>query len=94
MSREPTVGSIVLVARNGEGLDGTVAEMDRDGKRIEAIPYDLMDLDGIPALVDRIQRDYGGIDILLNIAGYADPRSLLDTSTDTDDHPRTIADHA
>ena len=81
MSREPTVGSIVLVARNGEGLDGTVAEMDRDGKRIEAIPYDLMDLDGIPALVDRIQRDYGGIDILLNIAGYADPRSLLDTST-------------
>ena len=82
MSREPNVGSIVLVARNGEGLDGTVAEMDRDGKRIEAIPYDLMDLDGIPALVDRIQRDYGSIDILLNIAGYADPRSLLDTSTD------------
>ena len=82
MSREPSVGSIVLVARNGDGLDGTVAEMDRDGKRIEAIPYDLMDLDGIPALVDRIHRDYGSIDILLNIAGYADPRSLLDTSTD------------
>ena len=46
------------------------------------IPYDLTDLDGIPALVARIHRDYGGIDILLNIAGYADPQSLLDTTTE------------
>jgi short-subunit dehydrogenase len=82
MSREPDVSAIVLVARNADGLDGTVAEMERDGKRIETIPYDLMDLDGIPALVRRIHDDFGSIDILLNIAGYADPQSLLDTSTD------------
>jgi short-subunit dehydrogenase len=82
MSREPEVSSIVLVARNADGLTGTVAEMERDGKRIETIPYDLMDLDGIPALVRRIHDDFGSIDILLNIAGYADPQSLLDTSTD------------
>jgi len=82
MSREPDVSSIVLVARNADGLTGTVAEMERDGKRIETIPYDLMDLDGIPALVRRIHDDFGSIDILLNIAGYADPQSLLDTSTD------------
>jgi short-subunit dehydrogenase len=82
MSREPGVSAIVLVARNADGLVGTVAEMDGDGKRIEAIPYDLMDLDGIPDLVRRIHDDFGSIDILLNIAGYADPQSLLDTSTD------------
>jgi short-subunit dehydrogenase len=82
MSREPEVSSIVLVAGNADGLTGTVAEMERDGKRIETIPYDLMDLDGIPALVRRIHDDFGSIDILLNIAGYADPQSLLDTSTD------------
>ncbi len=82
MSREPGVSAIVLVARNADGLTGTVAEMERDGKRIETIPYDLMDLDGIPDLVRRIHDDFGSIDILLNIAGYADPQSLLDTSTD------------
>ena len=80
MSR--TVGAIVLIARNAEVLEGTAAEMARDGKRVECIPYDLMDLDGIPALVKRIHGDYGSIDILLNIAGYADPQSLLDTSTE------------
>ena len=41
-----------------------------------------MDLDGIPELVERIHRAYGSIDILLNIAGYADPQSLLDTDLD------------
>jgi short-subunit dehydrogenase len=82
MSREPDVSSIVLVARNADGLVGTVAEMDSDGKRIETIPYDLMDLDGIPALVRRIHDRFGSIDILLNIAGYADPQSLLDTDAD------------
>ena len=82
MSREADVSSIVLVARNADGLTGTVAEMESEGKRIEAIPYDLMDLAGIPALVRRIHDDFGSIDILLNIAGYADPQSLLDTSTD------------
>ncbi|MFL5642051.1 MAG: SDR family NAD(P)-dependent oxidoreductase [Chloroflexota bacterium] len=82
MSRSPDVDALVLIARSEEGLKGTAAELSADGKRVELIPYDLTDLDGIPPLVERIQRDYGGIDILLNIAGYADPQSLLDTSTE------------
>jgi short-subunit dehydrogenase len=82
MSQAPDVDALVLIARSEEGLKGTAAELSADCKRVELIPYDLTDLDGIPALVERIQRDYGGIDILLNIAGYADPQSLLDTSTE------------
>ena len=82
MSREPDVDALVLVARSARGLDGTAAEIGAVGKRVEVIPYDLTDLDGIPALVQRIYDDYGSIDILLNIAGYADPQSLLDTSTE------------
>jgi 3-oxoacyl-[acyl-carrier protein] reductase len=50
--------------------------------RVSIVPiaYDLSDLDGIPSLVEQICREHGGIDILLNIAGYADPQSLLDTT--------------
>ena len=82
MSREPDVSALVLIARNASGLEGTAAEMVRDGKEVELIPYDLMDLDGIPDLVRQIHERYGSIDVLLNIAGYADPQSLLDTDAD------------
>jgi 3-oxoacyl-[acyl-carrier protein] reductase len=82
MSREPDVDALVLIARSATGLEGTASELSNGGLRTELIPYDLTDLDGIPALVKRIHATYGSIDILLNIAGYADPRSLLDTSTE------------
>ncbi|MEO8438160.1 MAG: SDR family NAD(P)-dependent oxidoreductase, partial [Chloroflexota bacterium] len=76
MSREPDISALVLIARNASGLDETAAAVDRDGTAVEVIPYDLMDLDGIPALVRGIHERFGSIDILLNIAGYADPQSL------------------
>ncbi len=82
MSQEDDVSALVLIARNAAGLDETAAALQRDGKDVELIPYDLMDLDGIPALVRRIHDRFGSIDILLNIAGYADPQSLLDTDAD------------
>ena len=82
MSREPDVSTVVLIARNADGLAETAAAMDADGTAIDQIPYDLADLDGIPDLVRGINERHGGIDILLNIAGYADPQSLLDTTTE------------
>lgn len=82
MSREPDVSTVVLVARNADGLKATAAAMDGQGTTIEQVPYDLGDLDGIPALVRGIHERHGSIDVLLNIAGYADPRSLLDTEID------------
>ncbi|MBA3235506.1 MAG: SDR family oxidoreductase [Chloroflexi bacterium] len=82
MSREPDVSTVVLVARNADGLEATAAAMDHDGTEVEQLAYDLGDLDGIPALVRGIHERHGGIDVLLNIAGYADPRSLLDTEID------------
>ena len=82
MSREPGVDALVLIARSARGLEETARELSNGSLRTELIPYDLTDLDGIPALVKRIHDTYGSIDILLNIAGYADPQSLLDTSTE------------
>lgn len=82
MSREPSVTGIALVARNAEGLAATAAQMDGSGKQVRCYPYDLADLEGIPALVRRIHDDFGSVDVLLNIAGYADPQSLLDTTNE------------
>ena len=82
MGREPDVSVVVLIARGAAGLEETAAAMERNGTQVECIPYDLMDLEGIPALVRGIHDRFGSIDILLNIAGYADPQSLLDTDID------------
>jgi 3-oxoacyl-[acyl-carrier protein] reductase len=80
MSAEPEVSSVVLIARNAEGLAETAAAIDAPDKTIRCLPYDLGDLDGIPDLVEGIRDEFGELDILLNIAGYAEPKSLLDTT--------------
>ena len=83
MAREPGVTGIVLIARSASGLEETVAAMDAaPGRQVRCLPYDLADLDGIPALVKGIHDEFGSLDILLNIAGYAEPKSLLDTTAD------------
>jgi 3-oxoacyl-[acyl-carrier protein] reductase len=82
MSRQPEVDTVVLVARSAEGLAETAAAMDQASTTVVQVPCDLGDLEGIPSLVERICDEHGGIDLLLNIAGYADPQSLLDTSVD------------
>lgn len=82
MSREPDVSVVVLIARSADGLKETAAAMERHGTQVECIAYDLMDLEGIPTLVRGIHDKFGRIDVLLNIAGYADPQSLLDTDID------------
>ncbi|HEX5397132.1 MAG TPA: SDR family oxidoreductase [Candidatus Limnocylindria bacterium] len=82
MSRDPGVTGIALIARNAEGLRETASRMEHAGKEIRCYPYDLGDLDGIPELMRRINDEFGSVDILLNIAGYADPQSLLDTTND------------
>lgn len=81
MCREPGVTNIVLIARNADGLAETAAAMETTADQtVRQIPYDLADLDGIPDLVRDIHDGSGSLDILLNIAGYAEPRSLLDTT--------------
>jgi short-subunit dehydrogenase len=82
LSRDPSIANLVLVARSPEGLQATAAACATDVVAVHQLPYDLGDLDGIPALVAGIHERHGSIDVLLNIAGYAEPRSLLDTSAE------------
>lgn len=81
MSRQSDVDVLVLISRSERGLQGT-ATMLGDGKTVRLLPYDLSDLAGIPDLVQGVCDEFGGIDLLLNVAGYAEPKSLLDTTAD------------
>lgn len=81
MAQEPDVANLVLIARNADGLRETAEAIDPDQAAVRCLPYDLADLDGIPALVRGIRDEYGQLDNLLNIAGYAEPKALLDTSS-------------
>ena len=82
MSREPGIENIVLIARSATGLEETRAAMPPGGAQIKLVPCDLSNLDAIPGLVAALHDEFGAIDVLLNIAGYADPQALLDTSAD------------
>lgn len=82
LSQEPDITNFVLLARSAQGLEGTVAEMNHEGKTVKAIPTDLSDLDAIEPLIKSIYDEFGSIDILLNVAGYAEPAALLDTTND------------
>jgi short-subunit dehydrogenase len=86
MAAEPDISHLILVARNGEGLEETKRMVGATKAKVESIAMDLSDLEAIPALVKGIHERHGSIDLLLNIAGYAEPKSLLDT---TDENIRT-----
>jgi len=80
LSHDPGVTNIALVARSEEGLARTVELMDTETTSVLPIVYDLSDLDGIEPMVRGIYEEFGSIDGLLNIAGYAAPDALLDTT--------------
>lgn len=82
LSRDPSIENVVLIARSEGGLAETAAACTGGTATIVPIAFDLGQLDGIPDLVAGIHDRHGSIDVLLNIAGYAEPKSLLDTTAD------------
>lgn len=70
---------IVIISRRESQLLETKKLMAKDCT-VDVLPYDMENIDGIPALVKGIFDKYGSIDCLLNIAGYTDPKFLLETS--------------
>jgi 3-oxoacyl-[acyl-carrier protein] reductase len=82
LSRDPSIETLVLIARSEQGLRDTAAACEGATASIVPIAFDLGQLDGIPDLVAGIHDRHGSIDVLLNIAGYAEPKSLLDTTAE------------
>ena len=71
--------NIVIIARRKEKLEETKLLMDK-GVNVGIYTFDMEDIEKIPDLVKKIYVQYGSIDCLLNIAGYTEPKFLLETS--------------
>ena len=74
--------TVVLIARTEEDLAET-KELAGGGPNIVVYPFDLSDLDNIPALISSIVERFSAIDLLVNVAGYADPKPLFETSVES-----------
>ena len=68
---------VVITGRNEEALDDARARL---GASATVLRHDLAELDSIPPLINRIEREIGPLSILINNAGNHLKRPALDTS--------------
>jgi NAD(P)-dependent dehydrogenase (short-subunit alcohol dehydrogenase family) len=62
--------------------DALVAEIARLGGRAAAYPGDVADYAAVSAMIDKIVAELGRLDIVVNNAGYVEPKLFLDTTPD------------
>ena len=70
---------VVLVARTEADLAQVATAVAGHGRRALVHPADVNDVDGLGALVERTVAELGGVDIVVNNAGGAPSKPLLDT---------------
>ncbi len=83
--------TVVVAARRQQLLDRLVDRITAAGGQAQAHACDLSDLDAVDELVAKVQRDSGGIDILINNAGRSIRRPLAESLERWHDVERTIA---
>ncbi|WP_029432319.1 SDR family NAD(P)-dependent oxidoreductase [Blastococcus sp. URHD0036] len=71
---------VVLAGRRPEPLEQTAAEIEQLGRRALAAPTDVTDAARCQDLVDRTLQEFGRLDILVNSAGGAPLRPILDVT--------------
>ena len=72
--------NLVIIARNEQELLELSQEIKAKGRKVLAIPADLMDTSGIPKIIEQVIEEYGRIDILINNAGTNIPKPALETT--------------
>jgi NAD(P)-dependent dehydrogenase (short-subunit alcohol dehydrogenase family) len=82
--------TVVAVARRQELLDDLVARITSAGGDARAHAVDLSDMDAIDELVATVERDLGGVDILINNAGRSIRRPLAESLERWHDVERTM----
>lgn len=82
LSKSSEFDHIAMLGRNMDALQETLRMMDTHRVDVSIWPIDFLEPQLIPPIVEAIYERYGSIDCLLNIAGYTDPQSLLQTSLD------------
>ena len=63
--------AIVLVARNSSALEATKEEISKTNPNIEllSVPTNISEEDSVKALFEKIKRQFGTVDVLINNAG-------------------------
>jgi 7-alpha-hydroxysteroid dehydrogenase len=64
--------AVAVAARTVSQVEAVASQIQADGGRALACPTDVTELSTLPALVDRVAADLGGLDILVNSAGGGD----------------------
>jgi len=75
--------TIILVARTEQGLVETKNMMVTDNVDVLIEVVDLENYSNIVRMVEGIKQRYKSIDTLVNVAGYANPKSLLEMDTES-----------
>jgi NAD(P)-dependent dehydrogenase (short-subunit alcohol dehydrogenase family) len=81
---------VVVAARRQEMLDALVDRITESGGTATAHACDLSDLDAVDMLVAEVERDLGGVDILINNAGRSIRRPLAESLERWHDVERTM----
>ena len=71
--------NVVLAARRKHLLDSVIAEMTVSSEQVLAVETDITELDSCKAAIAAGVQQFGGIDVLINNAGYLGPRTSLAT---------------
>ena len=80
----------VLVARTKETLDELAVLIRSNGGEAHVYPCDLSDLDAIDAMAERVLRDLGRVDVLVNNAGRSIRRAVAEQTDRFHDFERTM----
>ena len=71
---------VVLVARTRQQLDAVAARVRATGRKAITVAGDVRDLTQAPIIVEQAVAELGRLDVVVNNAGGAEPRALLDTT--------------
>ncbi len=71
---------VAVVARRGDRLEALAAEIGAAGGTVFALPLDVTDAPALEAAIDRIERDFAPIDVLVNNAGMTVAKPVLEQS--------------
>ncbi|MCM3714879.1 SDR family oxidoreductase [Alkalihalobacillus oceani] len=74
---------VVLLARNEKRLNEVKAEVEALGGSADAFPLDVSDLSTTETRIPHIMKEVGGIDVLINNAGFGKFAELTDTPVET-----------
>lgn len=73
---------VAVFDRDGEGAEQVAQGLRRDGARALAGAMDVRDLDAFTAAVERTEREFGGIDFVVSVAGGGTRQTLSTLSID------------